>query len=80
MSAANDGKRIAALVEAFERLAKGNNMTLGELATKVFGWSAERVFLAIDAAIDAKSIAPNRAAPWGRSMLDDEPANDKGDA
>jgi hypothetical protein len=72
MGAANDGKRIAALVEAIEELAKGHNMTVGEIASKVFGWSPERVFLAIDAAIEAKLIASNR----DRSVLDDQAAND----
>jgi hypothetical protein len=60
MSRRQDAKRVRALVEAVEALATGERMTLGAIASKVFGWSDERVFLAIDAAVHSKLIARNK--------------------
>jgi hypothetical protein len=65
-----DSLRICALVAAIEQLEKGERFTLGSLAEQIFGWSTERVFEAIHAAIAAGAIAPNvsdkRGARHGR--------------
>jgi hypothetical protein len=58
-NAAQDAKRVAALVQVIDAMARGEAQTLGGIASDVFGWSPERVFLAIDAAITAKLIARN---------------------
>jgi hypothetical protein len=59
VSASKDATRVVALVVAVESLAKGENQSLGDLAGSIFGWSPERVFLAIDAAIESGQIAKN---------------------
>jgi hypothetical protein len=68
MSKGKDADRGAALVTAVEALTRGEQTTLGDLAGRVFGWSPERVFLAVDAALARKLIAPTRACragAWG---------------
>ena len=59
MGARKDADRIVALVVAVEALARGERQTLGELASAVFGWDINRVFLAVDAAIATGKIAKN---------------------
>lgn len=59
MSARADGERVAALVEVIEELVAGRNQQLDQVLEKVFGWSPERVFLAVDAAVRAGRIARN---------------------
>ena len=60
MSARKDADRVVALVVLVEKLAKGESMVLGEIASQVFGWDPERVFLAIDAALAAGLIGKNK--------------------
>ena len=64
MGALRDADRVVALVRMVESLAEGKSMALGEIASAVFGWETERVFLAIDAALAAGMIGKN--APDGR--------------
>ena len=59
MSARLDAKRVTALVVAVWAIAKGKPQSIGDLAGSVFGWPTERVFLAIDAAMQAGTIAKN---------------------
>lgn len=59
MSTAKDAARIAALVTAVESLSEGKPTSLGERAVHVFGWKADRVFLAIDHAVARGFIARN---------------------
>lgn len=59
MSARNDALRVTALITAVEALAKGKPQQLGDLAAEVFGWTHERVSLAIDAALQRGFIQKN---------------------
>jgi hypothetical protein len=55
----SDAERVAAVLRLFERIEKGQCKTLGDSLALLFGWDANRIFLAIHRAIDKGWIAPN---------------------
>lgn len=53
-----DALRVVALLGVLQRIADRKFVSLGTAATEVFGWSTERVFLAIECAVKEGRIAP----------------------
>ena len=68
MGARRDADRVVALVVLVEKLAEGESMALGEIASQVFGWPTERVFIAIDAALSAGLIGKNKKGRIGSKV------------